>query len=138
MTNYILTGALFLLTFYAIPVAVAQDSPGMATTNNTVKKALTESQKIEHLITSMRSLKGASFIRNGSDHTPQEAADHLEAKWKKHSDKIKSAEEFIKHLATKSSSSGEVYKIRFADGKIIPTSEVLWKELEQFEAESGK
>ncbi|HJW72171.1 MAG TPA: DUF5329 family protein, partial [Geothrix sp.] len=42
----------------------------------------TEAQKIEALIQGVASLQGAAFIRNGSEHTPREAADHLRLKWK--------------------------------------------------------
>ncbi|WP_162428660.1 DUF5329 family protein [Pontibacter pudoricolor] len=124
--------ALFILYLVAVQPAMAQQSntPGI-TTSASVPGTLSESQKIDQLIESIRGMKGATFIRNGSEHTCQEAAEHLRAKWEKHGDKIKSAEDFIAFLATKSSMSGEVYKIRFADGREEPTGEVLLKTLGQ-------
>jgi hypothetical protein len=124
--------ALFILCLVAVQPAMAQQSntPGI-TTSASVSGTLSESQKIDQLIESIRGMKGATFIRNGSEHTCQEAADHLKAKLEKHGDKIKSAEDFIEYLATKSSLSGEVYKIRFADGREEPTGEVLLKTLGQ-------
>ncbi|MER2996137.1 DUF5329 family protein [Pontibacter populi] len=124
--------ALFILCLVAVQPAVAQQSDTPAiTTAASATGALSESQKIDYLIDNIRGMKGATFIRNGSEHSCQEAADHLKAKWEKHGAKIKSAEDFITHLATKSSMSGEVYKIRFADGREEPTGEVLLKALGQ-------
>ena len=124
--------ALFILCLVAVQPASAQQSETPAiTTSASVSGALSESQKIDLLIDNIRGMKGATFIRNGSEHSCQEAAEHLKAKWEKHGAKIKSAEEFIEHLATKSSMSGELYKIRFSDGREEPTGEVLLKALGQ-------
>lgn len=123
---------LFILCLVAIQPAFAQHGNGAVTTASaTTTKALTESDKIGLLIQHIRDMKGATFIRNGSEHSCQEAADHLKAKWEKHGNKIKSAEDFILHLASKSSSSGEVYLIRYADGKEAPTADVLHQTLKQ-------
>lgn len=94
-------------------------------------QALTEKQKIERLIDYVRHLKGAKFIRNGSEHNPQEAADHLQAKYLKHAARIQTAEVFINELASKSSASGEVYKIKLADGNVVPAGQVLKQELDR-------
>lgn len=134
MTNFILLGSIILLSFSSIQTSSAQSTPqAVVTTNKVSKNILSESQKIEQLITTLRSMEGAMFIRNGSEHTPQEAADHLETKWQKHSNKIRTAEDFIEHLATKSSRSGEKYMIRFSDGKQVPAADVLHKKLEQLD-----
>lgn len=124
--------ALFILCLVAVQPAIAQQGNGHATSNAApASETLTEAEKIDRLIESIRAMKGATFIRNGSEHTCQEAAAHLKAKYEKHGSKIKSADEFISFLATKSSMSGEVYKIRFADGHEEPTAEVLHHVLEQ-------
>lgn len=132
MTNFILPGAIVLLCLLFIQPALAQNTSHPVSTSSTSESTLSESQKIEQLISMLRSLEGAVFIRNGSEHTAQEAASHLEAKWQKHGSKIKTAEEFIAYLATKSSMSGEMYMIRFVDGKQVPAAEVLHQKLEQF------
>ena len=124
--------ALFILCLVAVQPASAQQSETPAiTTSASVSGALSESQKIDLLIDNIRGMKGATFIRNGSEHSCQEAADHLQAKWEKHASKIQSAEDFITHLATKSSMSGEAYMIRYADGREAPTADVLHKALRQ-------
>ncbi|MBC5773934.1 DUF5329 family protein [Pontibacter sp. KCTC 32443] len=123
--------ALFILCLVAVqPVLAQQDSLSKNTVAATTK-TYSESEKITYLIQCIRTMKGATFIRNGSEHSCQEAADHLKAKWEKHASKIKSAEDFITHLASKSSSSGEAYKIRYPDGREEPTAEVLYQALEQ-------
>ena len=41
---------------------------------------LSERQKIEALLDSMKSIPGASFVRNGTDYTADQAVDHLKRK----------------------------------------------------------
>jgi hypothetical protein len=68
--------------------------------------ALTEDQKIEKLIQTVGDMKDAVFIRNGTEHTPAQAAQHMRNKWERARDQVKTAEEFIDKLASKSSTSG--------------------------------
>ena len=78
---------------------------------------LSETQKIESLIDSLSSLKGAVFIRNGSEYSADQAVHHLRMKWDHAGSKVKTAEDFIQYCASKSSFSGEKYQIRLANGK---------------------
>ena len=110
----------------------AATNPQNAVYSSTVAE-LTEAQKVERLIDYVRGLEGATFIRNGSEHSCKEAADHLLAKWEKHKSKISTAKEFINELASASGMSGEVYKIKFQDGTTLNSKEVLMKELERIE-----
>jgi len=80
---------------------------------------LTENQKIEMLIESLRALDGATFIRNGREHTVDEAVEHLTKKWRWKEDDIETAGDFIDIAATKSSMSGEYYTIRLGDGRAV-------------------
>lgn len=97
------------------------------------QQPLTEEQKIDHLIELIRNLKGATFIRNGGEHTAQAAADHLQMKREKAGTRIKTAQDFIDKVASKSSMSGELYMIRFANGKTFPCQMVLSNELNKLE-----
>ena len=56
---------------------------------------LSERAKIERLIALVESIQGAVFIRNGAEHTVNEAADHLLSKWKVADSKIKTAKQFV-------------------------------------------
>lgn len=94
---------------------------------------LTEKQKIEYLIKSIENLDGAQFWRNGEYHTPKEAADHLRMKLDKAGTKIKTARQFIDNIATKSSMTGSLYKIKFKDGKVVESKVFLYKKLVDLE-----
>ncbi|MCP2042317.1 DUF5329 family protein [Pontibacter sp. HSC-36F09] len=87
-------------------------------------ETMSEDQKVQKLIEYIRTLQGATFIRDNSEFAPEKAAEHLYSKWKKHASKIKTAEGFVTELATQSS-SGTPYSIRFADGSTNTTRDVL-------------
>jgi hypothetical protein len=97
---------------------------------------LTESDKIKLLIKYVRSLKDAVFIRNGDEHTPAEAADHMELKLKKSGVKVKTAIQFIAYCASKSSLSGKDYQVKLADGKTYKSMDLLLVELKRIEKEN--
>lgn len=85
----------------------------------------TATAEIEALLAYVKQLDGAVFIRNGSEHAPTAAEAHLRMKWEKQSAQIKTAEDFIELCATKSSLSGERYRIRLKDGTARDSAEVL-------------
>jgi hypothetical protein len=92
--------------------------------------------EIEHLLKYVRQLEGATFIRNGDEHSCQEAESHLRLKWSRQTSSITSAERFIDLCATKSSLSGKRYQIRFSDGTVRNAADVLAKELRQLRSDS--
>ena len=94
-------------------------------------KALTEEQKIDALIAAVEKLKDARFVRNGTEYDCKAAAEHVRRKRKAAGSKIKTARQFIEQIASKSSRSGEPYKIRFKDGKEKTSGEFLAAELER-------
>lgn len=94
---------------------------------------LSELEKIERLIAHIESLEGAVFIRNQAEHTPQQAAEHLRAKLTAAGGRIATAEQFVEQVASKSSLSGEAYKIRLTDGSIVKAGEYLRQRLESME-----
>jgi hypothetical protein len=59
----------------------------------------------------------ATFIRNGQAHTPQEAANHIKAKYEHFKNEIKTPQDFIRLSASKSLLTGQPYLVRTADGK---------------------
>lgn len=92
--------------------------------------------EIETLLSYVRQLDRAVFVRNGTEHSGSKAADHLRTKWEKQTARIKTAEDFIEHCASKSSVSGERYKIRYADGSEKFADEVLRAELARLREKS--
>lgn len=92
-----------------------------------------EAQLIEALIQAVGGLQGAVFLRNGSEHSPQQAADHLRLKWKNAGTRVRTAPDFIRLCATGSSVSGRPYEIRFKDGRTVPARDWLWTELKRLD-----
>jgi hypothetical protein len=99
---------------------------------------LTEAAKIEALIGSIEQLRGAVFIRNGSEYDGAKAAAHLRRKLDYAGSKVKTAEQFIDYLATGSSMSGKPYKIRFADGHSVESAVYFREQLRRIESPPEK
>ena len=91
-----------------------------------------EPKKIEFLLHEIEQLKGARFWRNGSSYSPKRAADHLRMKWEKAGSAVKTAEDFIEKIASKSSMSGKAYMIEFDNGTKTETKVFLYKKLEKW------
>jgi len=95
-----------------------------------------ERAKIDYLIDSIAQLHDAVFIRNGTDYTSAQAADHLRLKLRNAGARVRTAEEFITRCATGSSVSGEKYRIRFADGRVVDNAVFLRQKLAEFRGPS--
>ena len=98
----------------------------------------TERQKIEALIKHVEELKDAKFVRNDTEHDAKTAARFLKGKWERNEADIKTAMDFIDKAATKSSTSGKPYLIRFKDGKEMPSADYLKTELKKLEKSAKK
>ena len=77
----------------------------------------------------------ATFIRNGQKHPPEEAVNHIKAKYEHFKNEIKTPEDFIRLSASKSLLSGQPYLVRTADGKEMRLDEWLTEVLKQHRAE---
>jgi len=86
--------------------------------------------EIKHIIEYIEN-SNCTFIRNGKEYNTKEALVHIRNKYKYTKRWIKSAEDFIKYTATKSSMSGRPYKVR-CDGLEILSAEWLSEELKRF------
>ena len=91
--------------------------------------------EIEALIVRVEQAHGVVFIRNGSDHSPVEAAAHLRRKLVAAHGRISTAEQFIDHIGTRSSLTGIAYRVRFADGQEIGSATWLRQLLRELRAE---
>lgn len=76
----------------------------------------------------------ATFIRNGQAHTPQEAVDHIKAKYAHFKKDIKTPEDFIRLAASKSWLTGKPYLVRTPEGKEIHLDEWLTEALKAHRA----
>ncbi len=124
-----IVAALFSGTNAMATSAAASASATSTSASCTVARTLSEQQKISALIDAIRQLKGASFIRNGEDHSAIDAADHLAMKVKRAGNKVKTATQFIDRVASQSSITGQAYQIRMADGKLVNAGDFLRAEL---------
>jgi len=84
--------------------------------------ANSEEQKIEALLQKIAA-SDVIFIRNGDEYPAAEAAEHLRSKYESAKDKIKTCDQFVEGIATKSSVSGEDYKVKLKDGNVMTMKE---------------
>jgi Family of unknown function (DUF5329) len=88
-----------------------------------------EMQRIESLLTMVAKTKDARFVRNGSDYSGGDAADFLRGKLRAMGKDVDTAEVFIDRIATKSSTTGRPYRVRFVDGREVNCADFLRAEL---------
>lgn len=69
------------------------------------------------------------FVRNDSEYTPDEAAGHMQKKYRHFRDDIDTPEDFIALCATKSLMSGKPYRVIDPLGNELSTSDWLRAEL---------
>ena len=115
-------------------------TPALAATPAELREAqflAAEKFKIEALIAAVEAQPNAVFIRNGSEHRAAQAAAHLRMKWRRAGGRIRTAEDFITHLASASSFTGRKYRIRFADGREVDAAVFFRAELAKIEKPKG-
>lgn len=96
---------------------------------------LSESQKIDGLLARLMD-SDAVFIRNGEEHIGVHAAAHLRTKLDAAGGRVKTAREFIEQVASRSSVSGEVYKVKTKEGRTLDSREWFTRELDSIERRS--
>ena len=89
--------------------------------------------EIEALLTRVAD-SGLTFVRGGSEYDSKKAAQHLRTKWKYAGSRIQTAEQFIEHIGSRSSTTGKPYHIKHPDG----TTEEAGPWLERLLAEVRK
>ena len=91
-----------------------------------------ETRKIQALLAGVERLD-ATFVRNGKTYDAKTAAEFLRRKWKANDADVATAKDFIEKIASKSSTSGKPYLIRFKDGREVQSGEYLRAELAKLE-----
>ena len=94
-------------------------------------------QEIDYLIRYIEN-SGARFIRNGKEYSAKEGADHMRDKLKQAGNRVKTAEDFITGIASKSYLSGKSYMVKMPDGKEIPTGPWLTDALAKYRSAKAK
>lgn len=70
-----------------------------------------------------------NFFRNGGRYTGGRALAHLKWKYFRNLGRVKTAEDFIERVATRSKMSGQAYEVEYRDRKRYPLRSVLLMEL---------
>jgi uncharacterized protein DUF5329 len=139
MLALMLTGLLFFAPRAVVTMNVATvNLAPVATTQSplapTSAPQLSEEQKIQRLIDAVEHARGITFIRNGEQHDSAAAAQHLRRKYQSAGKKQMTARQFIDELASRSSTSGEEYRIKLLDGREVSSQKWLSQQLEEIEA----
>jgi len=92
-----------------------------------------ERARIERLIQFVEAQKGIRFVRNGSAYSAKDAAKFLRGKFDKMGEHVSTAQQFIDQIGSRSSTSGEPYLIRFADGREVSAAKFLGEELQRMD-----
>lgn len=87
-------------------------------------------QEIEYLLEFVAS-SGCTFTRNGSDHDPAGASDHLRMKYSRGKRYVNNADQFIDRLATESSWTGKKYMVS-CEGQSQPSGVWLHRALDDY------
>jgi hypothetical protein len=114
-----------LVTFFVVLTLF----PGVVTAQDNIEK-----KKIDFLIASVGNLKGAKFIRNGTEHDGKEAAEHLRKKLHNAGGKVQTTNDFIILCASKSYVSGEPYLIKLSNGKTIKSEQYFRAKLKEYKS----
>ena len=84
-----------------------------------------EEAKIEALLAKVALETDVQFVRNGKDYDATTAAKFLRGKWDRQRTEIKTTQDFIDRVASKSSTSGQPYLIRFKNGRTVECRKFL-------------
>lgn len=112
-----------LLALLLPPGAAGQDEARSGATSRTTTE-------IDYLLDYVAS-SDCVFVRNGSDHDPADAADHLRLKYRRGKKYVNSADQFINRLASESSWSGKPYTVE-CGGVTEPTRDWLHRALADY------
>ncbi|MBV8876854.1 MAG: DUF5329 domain-containing protein [Gammaproteobacteria bacterium] len=110
----------------------------IATVGRAADVAPTEQARIEYLLQVVGSMHDAQFIRNGKAYDSSAAVSHLRSKLRAAGARVRTAEDFIRYCASKSSLSGQPYEVRFADGQVTLAADFLRQRLLEFDAHSAR
>jgi hypothetical protein len=95
----------------------------------------TTEEEIKHLLTQVEQ-SNCLFIRNGTEHSAANAADHLRMKYHRGKSYVGSTEQFIDRLASTSSWTGRPYTVQCPNQDPQATREWLHELLQQYRQSS--
>ena len=77
---------------------------------------------------------GVKFIREGKEYSTVQGRKHLERKLRHAGERVKTAEDFIEGIASRSSTTGRPYFVRLADGEQMESGAWMRQRLAEFDA----
>jgi Family of unknown function (DUF5329) len=95
-----------------------------------------EAARIERLIGHVENNRRATFVRNGTAYSCREAAGFLRRKYEKIGEHVNTAAQFIDQIASRPSTGGQPYLVRFADGRTVTAAQFLGDELRRMDHHS--
>ena len=117
-----------LLVFFSL-AGLALGAPAQAAVPAGVEPP--ELARIERLIDVVAHCTDRRFIRNGADYDAATAARFLRLKWQAFPERVHTAEDFIREIASQSGTSGSRYRVRAADGSEEDSATFLTRLLTQ-------
>lgn len=114
---------------------VVLSAPCVALPTAAAAPAAAESARIERLLKYVESQPQCKFIRNGEAYSAADAARFLRAKLARMGGHVDTATQFIDQIASRSSTSGQAYLMRCADGVSRPSAQVLAEELRRIDGQ---
>jgi len=95
----------------------------------------TEQARIERLLTMVATRRDVRMVRNGEEHDAAKAMYFLRRKLDSMGGDIKTCEEFIDRIASRSSMTGQLYWVKLSDGRDMPAGDFLRLELARLDKE---
>lgn len=98
---------------------------------------LSEKVKIELLLSYVGDLgPEAKFVRKGQSYDATAAVRFLRGKWGLMKSQVKTAQDFVNMASAGNMGTGSVYYVLFADGRKVPSRELLSAALERIEKQN--
>ncbi|MGI9290909.1 MAG: DUF5329 domain-containing protein [Gammaproteobacteria bacterium] len=91
----------------------------------------TAESEIKYLLGAIAA-SGCTFVRNGKEHSSEDASDHLAMKYRRGRKYASTAELFIERLATKSSWTGKPYQVICPDQQPMKSGDWLTTRLKEY------
>lgn len=111
-----------VLSLLGATVAVAAPSP-------------VEQARIERLLAMIGTRRDVRMVRNGEEHDAAKAVYFLRKKLDSMGGDIKTCEEFIDRIASRSTTTGQLYWVKLSDGRDMPAGDFLRLELARLDKE---